>query len=107
MRPISNRGVDAWTCTTLKVRSRNRLTLGQAAHRGIGRLRRPSWDPSKSIELDLLCDEDGNLNGCVGPWVKLRDTGTEQDVLIFTLNEDEDWEPVAGDCTLESGVGSE
>jgi hypothetical protein len=70
------------------------MTLGQAARRGIARLRRPSWDPSKSIELALSRDEHGNLDGCVGPWVKLRDAGTEQDVIIFTVNEDEDWEPV-------------
>jgi hypothetical protein len=76
------------------------MTLGQAARRGIARLRRPSWDPSKSIELDLSRDEHGNLNGFVGPWVKLRDADNEQDVIIFTVNEDEDWEPIEdGDAT--------
>jgi hypothetical protein len=70
------------------------MTLGQAARRGIARLRRPSWDPSRSIELDLSRDEHGNLDGFVGPWVKLRDADTEQDVIIFTVNEDEDWEPI-------------
>jgi hypothetical protein len=70
------------------------MTLGQAAHRGIARLRRPSWEPSKSIELQLSRDENGKLDGSVGPWVKLRDAGTEEDVIIFTVNEEEDWEPV-------------
>ena len=77
------------------------MTLGQAARRGIARLRRPSWDPSKSIELDLSRDEHGNLDGYVGPWVKLLDAGTEQDVLIFTVNEDEDWEPVGDGAEAE------
>lgn len=70
------------------------MTLGQAAYRGIARLRRPSWDPSKCIELELSRDENGNLDGSVGPWVKLRDAGTEETFLIFTFNEEEDWEPV-------------
>jgi hypothetical protein len=70
------------------------MTLGQAAYRGIARLRRPSWDSSKSIELDLSRNEDGNLSGHVGPWVKLHESGTEQTFLIFTFNEEDDWEPV-------------
>jgi hypothetical protein len=79
------------------------MTLGQAALRGIARLRRPSWDPSKSIELALSRDEHGNLDGYVGPWVKLLDAGTEQDVLIFTVNEDEDWEPIGDGPEAETG----
>jgi len=71
----------------------------------MARLRRPSWDPSKSIELDLSRDEHGNLNGYVGPWVKLRDAGTEQDVFIFTLNEDEDWEPIEDGGVPEADTG--
>ena len=83
------------------------MTLGEAARRGIARLRRPSWDPCKSIELDLSRDEHGKLDGYVGPWVKLRDSGTEQDVIIFTVNEDEDWEPVGDGCTPEASTGRE
>ena len=70
------------------------MTLGQAAHRGIARLRRPSWGPSKSIELDLSRDENGNLTGYVGPWVIQRDNGTEETFLILAFNEEEDWEPL-------------
>ena len=81
------------------------MTLGQAARRGIARLRRPSWEPSKSIELDLSRDVHGNLDGYVGPWVKLRDAGSEQDVLIFTVNEDEDWEPIEDGPEAETGKG--
>jgi hypothetical protein len=81
------------------------MTLGQAARKGISRLRRPSWDPSKSIELDLSRDENGNLDGYVGPWVKLRDAGTEEDVIIFTVDEDEDWQPI-GDAPVP-GAGAE
>jgi hypothetical protein len=83
------------------------MTLGQAAQRGIARLRRPSWDPSKSIELALSRDPDGNLDGYVGPWVKLRDAGTEQNVIIFTVNEDEDWEPIEDAAVQEPETGPE
>ena len=82
------------------------MTLGQAARRGIARLRRPSWDSSKSIELDLSRDEHGNLNGYVGPWVKLRDAGTEEDVMIFTVNEDEDWEAIDDASAPEADTAS-
>ncbi|HTS26884.1 MAG TPA: hypothetical protein VMH81_13490 [Bryobacteraceae bacterium] len=85
------------------------MTLGQAASRGFARLRRPSWEPSKCIELELYRDENGKLLGSVGPWVKLCEAGTEQTFLIFTFNEDEDWEPVEDptppdpQCACEAG----
>lgn len=69
------------------------MTLGQAAHRGIARLRRPSWGPDKRIELDLSRDENGKLDGHVGPWVKQYDAGSEETFLIFTFHEEDDWEP--------------
>jgi hypothetical protein len=81
------------------------MTLGQAANRGIARLRRPSWDPSKSIELDLPRDENGNLTGYTGPWVTLRDAGTEETFIIFAFNEEEDWEPVEDGGVQEAGSG--
>ncbi|HLK65958.1 MAG TPA: hypothetical protein VKU19_21130 [Bryobacteraceae bacterium] len=70
------------------------MTLGQAAARGIARLRRPSWEPNKHIELDLPRDDNGNPSGYVGPWVVQREGGTEETFLIFTFNEEDDWEPV-------------
>ena len=70
------------------------MTLGQAASRGIVRITRPSWEVSKWVELDLMRDPDGTLNGYVGPWAKQREAEAEELVSIFTLNEEEDWQPV-------------
>ena len=70
------------------------MTLGQAAYRGIAKLRRPSWEPDKCIELQFDRDPDGKPNGSVQPWVTLREGATEESVLIFTLIEEEDWEPI-------------
>jgi hypothetical protein len=81
------------------------MTLGQAAHRGLARLRRPSWEPSKSIELDLPRDENGNLTGYTGPWVTLRDAGAEETFIIFAFNEDDDWEPVEDSAPQKAGAG--
>src|SRR5579871_1638980 len=75
---------------------RSTMTLGQAASRGIARLRRASWEASKSIELELYRDDAGNLLGSVGPWVKLYDSGMEQTELIFIFMDDDDWEPADG-----------
>ena len=69
------------------------MTLGQAAYRNIAKLRRPSWEPGKSIELQFDLGDDGKPAGTVGPYVKLRENGTEVDQFILDFNEDEDWEP--------------
>jgi len=72
------------------------MTLGQAARRGIYKITRPSWRATKFVELELLRDPDGTLNGYVGPWATQRDGDAEEPVSIFTLNEEDDWQPIEG-----------
>ncbi len=49
-------------------------------------------------------NEDGSLNGYIGPWVTLHESGTEQTFLIFTFHEEDDWEPCEDEGAPESGT---
>jgi hypothetical protein len=46
--------------------------------------------------LELSRDEDGKLDGSVGPFVMQYDEGKEEQVLIFVFADEDDWEPVDG-----------
>ena len=66
------------------------MTISEAVQNGIGRLRKPYWNPQAWLELYLL-------DGRYGPWATLHDVGlpAEGTKVLFVGDSDPDWEGVA------------